>query len=338
MADLRFAVLGTGFFSTFQILAWLEVGGVKLTALYNRTVEKAEKIAEKFNVPNVYGDAEELLKKEKLDFVDIITEAPAHGPLVLLAAKYRVPVICQKPMAHDYETCLNMVKASKEAGIPFFIHDNYRWFLPMRAVKKALEEEHIGQPFRANIQLGTGGIKGLETQPYLKTLKHYALFDMGSHLFDLTRFFFGEPQNIYCQTYITTDQIVGEDVVSSILRFGDVICHGEITERCNTQVYIEGTKGSIELDCNNILHIITENDKICIDCNILSKRYPFLDNYIEEVMSNIRMQAIIDCNAHFLNALISGTAPETPGEDNIKTMRIMFSAIESAEKDKLIRF
>jgi len=337
MAELRFAVLGTGFFSTFQIPAWFEVGGVKLVALYNRTVSKAEKLAEEYNVPCVYGDAEELFKNENVDFVDIITEAPAHGPLVLLAAKYKVPVICQKPMAHDFNTCLKMVKACKESEIPFFIHDNYRWFPPMLKVKKALKEGQIGNPFRANVQLGTGGVKGLETQPYLKTLKHYALFDMGSHLFDLARFFFGEPQNIYCQTYTTTDQIVGEDVVSSVLRFGDVIFHGEITERCNTQVYIEGTKGAIELDCKNILNIITEKNTIRIDCNRLSKKYPFLDNYIDEVMSDIRMQAIVDCNRHFLRALKKNRNADTSGEDNIKTMKIMFSAIESAEQDKLIR-
>ena len=35
---LRFAVMGTGFWSTLQIPAWFEVGGVELVALYNRTV------------------------------------------------------------------------------------------------------------------------------------------------------------------------------------------------------------------------------------------------------------------------------------------------------------
>lgn len=86
MSDLRFAVLGTGFWSQFQIPAWFEAGGVDLVAVYNRTVSKAEEVAARFNVPKVYGDLEELLQKEELDFVDIITEVPAHAPLVFLAA------------------------------------------------------------------------------------------------------------------------------------------------------------------------------------------------------------------------------------------------------------
>ena len=46
MANLKFAVFGTGWWSHFQIPAWFEVGGVELVALYNRTVSKAEKMAE----------------------------------------------------------------------------------------------------------------------------------------------------------------------------------------------------------------------------------------------------------------------------------------------------
>ena len=80
MSDLRFAVLGTGFWSQFQIPAWFEAGGVDLVAVYNRTVSKAEAVAAKFNVPKVYGDPEEMLRKEDLDFVDIITELREKRP------------------------------------------------------------------------------------------------------------------------------------------------------------------------------------------------------------------------------------------------------------------
>ena len=65
MPNLRFAVMGTGFWSQFQIPAWLEAGGVDLVAVYNRTVSKAEETAERFNIPKVYGDPEKLLQEEK---------------------------------------------------------------------------------------------------------------------------------------------------------------------------------------------------------------------------------------------------------------------------------
>ena len=146
MANLKIAVLGTGFWANFQIPAWFEVGGVELAALYNRTRTKAEAMAEKCvawgaaAAPRVYDDAEEMLKREQLDFVDIITEVPAHAPLVHLAAQHRVPVICQKPMAPDFETACGMVSACNEAGVPFFVHENFRWQAPIR-VKRQLRWE-----------------------------------------------------------------------------------------------------------------------------------------------------------------------------------------------------
>ena len=48
MKKLKFAVLGCGFWSKFQIGAWTEIEGVELVAVYNRTISKAETIAEYF--------------------------------------------------------------------------------------------------------------------------------------------------------------------------------------------------------------------------------------------------------------------------------------------------
>jgi len=336
--NLQFAVLGTGYWSNLQIPAWLEVGGVDIVAVYNRTVSKAEKIAKKYNIAKIYSDPEEMLKQEDLDFIDIIAQVPAHAPFVFLAAKYKVPVICQKPMAEDFSTCRSMVLSCKKAGIPFFIHENFRWQPPMQSVKEALKAGHIGKPFRANIQLYNFGYDNFnfDEQPFLKTLDHYALTDIGSHLFDLARFFFGEPHSIYCQTYKTVEYVGGEDVVSAILRINDVICHCEITNRCNTTIYIEGTKGVIELDTNSNLHIETDQESIVKDCNTLSPHYSWVSPEDEKINGAAMIHSIIACNKHLLNALRTGNPPETTGEDNLKTMRLMFSAIDSADTNKVI--
>ncbi len=204
---LKFAVLGTGFWANFQIPAWFEVGGVELVALYNRTRGKAEAMARRVtddwgagSTPRVYDDAEELFRREALDFVDIITEVPAHAPLVQLAAKHRVPVICQKPMASDFATACGMVNACRATGTPFLVHENFRWQTPIRALKQVMDAGQIGRPFRARIQFVFYKPFVFENQPMLKQLDKLALADVGSHLFDLARFFFGEPESIYCQT------------------------------------------------------------------------------------------------------------------------------------------
>ena len=73
MKALRFAMIGTGFWSRFQLAGWRELTGVACVALYNRTGAKAEALAKAFGVPGVYDDPDELLKREKLDFLDIVT-------------------------------------------------------------------------------------------------------------------------------------------------------------------------------------------------------------------------------------------------------------------------
>ncbi|MEZ4557389.1 MAG: Gfo/Idh/MocA family oxidoreductase [Caldilineaceae bacterium] len=99
MPPLRFAIFGTGFWARFQLAAWQELDGAECVALYNRTPAKAEALAGEFGVPAVYGDPEELLDREQLDFADIITDVDTHSKFVHMAADRGLAVICQKPMA-----------------------------------------------------------------------------------------------------------------------------------------------------------------------------------------------------------------------------------------------
>lgn len=42
MGKLRFAILGCGFWSQFQLGGWQELDGAECVALYNRTLSKAD--------------------------------------------------------------------------------------------------------------------------------------------------------------------------------------------------------------------------------------------------------------------------------------------------------
>ena len=336
MSDLRFAVIGAGFWSHYQTTAWFEVGGVQLVAVCDLDPSKAEKLAAKFNVTKIYDDAEVMFQQEKLDFVEVITEVPGHAPLVLMAAKYKVPVICQKPMAADYETCQKMVQACRDAGIPFMIHENFRWQTPMRAVKKLLDEDRIGQPFRARIQF-VHGFPVFDNQPFLKTLEHFALTDVGCHLLDLARFFFGEPHSLYCQHYRTRDDIAGEDVASVLLRMEDVICNCEISYSTKTEypifpetlMYIEGKKGTLELGPDLWIRVTTDE-------GTFARRYAPPRYSWANPDYDVAHASLVPTHANFLNVLKTGQPAETSGEDNLKTMRLVYSSYESAERNQVI--
>ena len=57
MKELRFAIIGTGFWARYQLAAWREVPGAKCVALYNRTSGKAEVRAQEAGRPGVEDDA-----------------------------------------------------------------------------------------------------------------------------------------------------------------------------------------------------------------------------------------------------------------------------------------
>ncbi|NJM17125.1 MAG: Gfo/Idh/MocA family oxidoreductase, partial [Bacteroidales bacterium] len=92
----KFAIFGCGFWSQFQLGGWQELQDNQCVALYNRTRSKAEALAKRFNIPKVYSDPEALLKKEDIDFIDIVTDVDTHAQFVELAARYKKDVICQK--------------------------------------------------------------------------------------------------------------------------------------------------------------------------------------------------------------------------------------------------
>jgi predicted dehydrogenase len=340
MAPLKFAVLGTGFWSNFQIAAWQEVGGVDLVAVYNRTVSKAEKVAARFNVSRVYGDVEQLLEREKLDFVDIITEIDAHAPFVKLAARHGLPVICQKPMAPDLPTAEDMVDACRKAEVPFFIHENWRWQTPIRSLRQVLDEGRIGIPFRARVDM-ISGFPVFDNQPFLKTLKNFIITDLGSHILDVARVLFGEAGSLYCRTHKIHSDIAGEDVATIVMNMG-----GRTTVTCNmayagnylehdhfpqTCIFVEADRGSVELGPDYWLRVTTRD-------GTLSKRVPPPRYSWADPDYDVVHASAVPCNANLLRALKGEGPAETTGEDNLRTVRLVFASYESASADRVIRF
>ncbi len=150
MDNLKFAMFGASFWARFQLAAWKDLGGVECVAICNRTRSKGEKLAREFGVPAVYDDPEELYRREKLDFVDIVTYPFTLSHFVKLAAAHKVPVISQKPMAPSLAIARENIEACQAAGVPYFVHENWRWQPQLRALKQVLESGAIGVPFRAN--------------------------------------------------------------------------------------------------------------------------------------------------------------------------------------------
>jgi predicted dehydrogenase len=161
--------------------------------------------------------------------------------------------------------------------------------------------------------------------------------DVGSHMLDLARFFFGEPDSLYCQFQRTRDDIKGEDVASVILRIGEVICTCEMSYSSKTEwghfpetfLFIEGTRGTIEVGADYWIRVTTDEGTSAR--RFPPPRYPWADPHYDVVHASI-----VPCNQNLLRAIQDGVPSETSGEENLKTMRLVFAAYESAHKNQVI--
>ena len=334
---LRFAVLGTGFWANYQIPAWRELEGIELVALYNRTRSKAEALAQRYNIPRVYDDAQKLLDNETIDFVDIITDVDSHAALTLMAANKGVAVICQKPMAPKLHIAQEMVAVCERAGVPFFIHENWRWQAPMRKVKEVLNSGVIGKIFKSRVTF-CSGFPVFDNQPFLAELDEFILTDMGSHILDTCRFLFGEVDTLYCQTATVKPTIKGEDVANVFMKMKNGIsCYAELSYASvleyepfpQTFVLIEGEHGSIQLQKDYAIHITTRKGTEIFTAT--PKMYSWLDPKYALVHSSI-----VDCNRDILKAMQGTHKPETTGFDNFETVKLVHAAYASAKGNKII--
>jgi predicted dehydrogenase len=333
MAGMRVAVVGAGFWAGYQVAAWGELPDVERIAICDTNRAKAEQLAARFAIPHVYDDAAEMIAAQRPDLLDIVTDVPGHAPLVRLAAEHRVPVVCQKPLAATLAECEDLVRVCREAATPLAVHENWRWQAPLRYVMDLLHQDAIGPPFRARIDM-ISGFDVFANQPYLRDIEQFILADMGCHLFDLARSYFGDFERLYCQTASIGPGIRGENVATTILSGRDrqlsvlvqmAYARTPLERECfpQTLVFIEGQRGSIEVAPDYVVRL-TDSAGTRV-WRIEPPGYAWANPAYA-----VAHASIVACHGDMLRAWQSGTPAETSGADNLKSMRMVFAAYESA--------
>jgi predicted dehydrogenase len=284
-----------------------------------------------------------MLAKEQLGFVDVITTEESHSALVHLALQHRTPVICQKPMAPTLELCRRMVRAATEANVPFAIQENFRFQTPLRAAHAALVAGRIGRAYRGHIRMVTG-FPVFANQPNLKDLARFILTDMGSHLLDLARFYFGEVESLFAVTGQVHTDIKGEDVATVLLKMKSgaaVTCTMGAPEIPfeedhfpETFLFFEGTAGTLELGPRCTLRITTRGPS---GPRTEVERHPPPRYAWADPDYAVAHTSMVACNADLLAAMTGARPGETNGADNLKTMELVFAAYESAKSGQSIR-
>ncbi|WP_299934480.1 Gfo/Idh/MocA family oxidoreductase [uncultured Pelagimonas sp.] len=327
---MKGALIGCGFFAQNQMHAWQDIKGVEITAICDRDTDRLNATAKTFGIARTYTDATQMLADGGFDFVDIATTVSSHRSLVEMVAEARLHVICQKPFAETMQDARTMVEAVNSAGKTLMVHENFRWQSPIQAALQLVKSGAIGDPFFGRVSFRSG-YDVFSGQPYLAEGQRFIIEDLGIHILDISRAFFGDARRISATTRRINPNIAGEDVATMLLEHEDgatsVVDCSYATHRTpetfpQSLLEIDGSKGTLRLDAGYRLTVQTQTEQI-IDVS------PPLLPWAERPWHNIQ-ESVQTIQQHFVDCITSGSPPETSGADNLKTLALVEAAYLSA--------
>ena len=339
MKKLKGALIGCGFFAENHILAWKELRNIEIICVCDLDIKKANKFKSKFNILHSYSSIELMLKNHIIDFVDVVTTMETHLNIGKILSKYKIPTSIQKPFAENLSNAKKIVSLYKKTKTPLMVHENFRWQSPLLKLKEIINKEQLTKPHYAKISFRHANPVGYTNQTYLYDLKEYLTLDVGIHLFDLSRFFMGEAKSIYTVNQNTNNKFKGETDFISLIRNRNnsiTIVDASISSIkkpdrfAQTLVNLEFSNGSIDLDYNYKITLHKNNKKKIYDGK--PKKYKWISKPWDQIQ-----ESVINTHKHFIDSLINNIEHDTSGEDNIKSLSLVFNSYKSDKLRKEIK-
>jgi predicted dehydrogenase len=335
---LRGVSIGAGYFAPFHDEAWTRIPEVEIVAVCDHLEAKAREMARVYGIPAYYGDWKQAIDEVRPDFIDIITPPDTHQEICAYAAERKIDIICQKPLASDFETSRNIVQNARQAGVRFMVHENWRWQPWYRKIKKISEAGILGDlthlHFLTRLGDGWGDRPYSPRQPYFRDYPRLLIFETGVHFVDTFRFLLGEIASVFAQVYRRNPMIRGEDACVLLLNFASGATAVWDASRYNEaetdaprltfgELRIDGVNGQLTMDTKSNLRI-----------KLLGQ--PGEDVDYERSNRNFAGDCVYFLERHFVDCIISGQEFESSGEDYLKTVRVVEAAYESARTSSVV--
>jgi len=161
----------------------------QLAAVFDPDPVRAQSAQNESGAEKSFSDLEAFLDSG-LDAVTITSRPPAHRDNVLAAARRRLPVLCEKPLALDRAECEEMIAAMNATGVPLYTAFCYRYSPIALKIRELVQAGAIGKVrslrliyiwnAHGKFQMGPDG------QPHLNERR-------GVHQIDLATFWLDSP-------------------------------------------------------------------------------------------------------------------------------------------------
>ncbi|MBM3493926.1 MAG: Gfo/Idh/MocA family oxidoreductase [Armatimonadetes bacterium] len=278
-------------------------------------------------------DLERAIRETRPDFVVDVTIPEAHRDVTVAALGMGLPVIGEKPMAHSMEAAREMVAASEKSGKLYMVSQSRRYDARIHAYR-ALIEAAIGDLgiLNSDFYIGAhfGGFRDEMASPLV--------LDMAIHTFDAARYISGaDPVAVYCEEFNPPWSWYRGDAcataifeMSGGLRYtyrGSWCSEGRHTS-WESEWRAVGPKGTATWDG----HGAPIAERVIGDGGFHATVEDLRATVAEGIPGGISGSV-----RDFVHALDTGATPMGECHDNIKSLAMVFGAIESARSRKRVK-
>jgi predicted dehydrogenase len=192
--------------------AWAEKAHLPGYAAYDRAdpvaicdvvPERAQKLADMFNIKKVYSDPQELIEDPDVRMVDVCTPTDTHLPLSLAAIAAGKHVLSEKPLAHDAKDAFAAASAARQAGVRTKLGFTFRYSPAIRQVQRWIQDGTLGEIFHVhgfeqNSQFldPTFPLRQVSEHADWNKLIPSSIVGYGSHLLDVMRWCAGDFKSV----------------------------------------------------------------------------------------------------------------------------------------------
>jgi len=331
MAKERAVVVGAGSISA----AWfppLLAEKVNIVAVVDRNIEAARNAIARYSLEcEASDDLAGTLGKAQPDFVVDLTIPDAHCEVVCTALRAGCHVVSEKPMAATMSQARKMVRTAEETGKMYMVSQSRRWSGLHDVVQRVATGGKIGAVTTLNCDFYLGAHFG----GFRDEMPSPLILDMAIHHFDLARYFTGlDPATVYAHEFNPRGSWYRGDVAASCIfemEGGAVFTYrgSWCAEGCHTSWNgdwrIIGEHGTLIYAGDQMPHgqVVAGDEGFSRPLKDLKVPAP-----------RLKYQGMHGSLREMLAFLRTGERPQTECHDNIKSLAMVFAAIESSKKAK----
>jgi predicted dehydrogenase len=306
-------------------------GNITIVGLVDLDRAQAEARAAEFNLGGamIGTDLDAVLRQTKPDLLFDVVVPAARREVVATGLAHGCHVLSEKPMAASLEAGRELVALAAKAGKVHAVIQNRRFIAGVRRIQRMIASGVLGELTALHCDFFVGAHFG----GFREQMQNVLLLDMAIHTLDAARFMAGKtPLAVYClQTNPKGSWYAHGAAANAIFEFSDDVVFNYrgswCAEGANTSWEstwrVIGSKGTLLWDG-------AENFK----ANVVAGDTGFFRDLkpveVPEPADIAQTHGHASVIADFLAAIETGRAPETAGSDNIKSLAMVFAAIESA--------